>query len=86
MSVILEIIYLSSEFIYYNICIPMLFSQRNNVYINTNALITYSVILFLHVVLILFSYTYYKYSGDYHIYSRMIGYWKLMRASPEIEK
>ncbi len=54
----------------------MLFSQKNNVYINTKALITYSFIIFLHAILILFSYAYYRRSADFHIYSKMIGYWE----------
>lgn len=72
----IEILFLSAELVYYNICIPMIFSQKNNVFINTKALITYSVIIFLHAVLILFSYTYYKNSADFHIYCKMMGCWK----------
>ena len=51
----------------------MIFSQRNNVYINTKALITYSAIVFTHALMILFSYTYYKNSADYNIYCKIMG-------------
>mmetsp|Transcript_6069 Transcript_6069/g.6295 ORF Transcript_6069/g.6295 Transcript_6069/m.6295 type:complete len:359 (+) Transcript_6069:7-1083(+) len=71
-----KILFLSAELVYYNICIPMIFSQKNNVFINTKALITYSIIIFLHAVLILFSYSYYKNSADFHIYCKMMGCWK----------
>lgn len=65
---------------------PMLFSQKNNVYINTKVIITYSVIVFLHAVLILFSYNYYKNSADYNIYSKMMGYWKRINPTQEETK
>lgn len=71
-----EIIYLSAELVYYSICIPMLFSQKNNVYINSKTLIVYSIIIFIHALLLQFSFFYKKNCANFHVYCKLMGKWR----------
>lgn len=61
----------------------MLFSQKNKVYINTRALVTYSIIIFFHAILILFSFVYLKNCADFHIYCKMMGNWKKIKVTDQ---
>ena len=76
-----KVIYLSIEFCYYTIYIPVLFSIKKNFFFNANAIFIYTILTWIDSFLFLFSFNYFKISTEFHFYILSTGDWKNIKKS-----